>query len=138
MEFFWGLHADTTNEAGVISVRAGYVSAAVDRFVDSITSVAYLDGDRPHIIGARRSKPRAVFFIYIARYTTITTDTIVTGRFAAGLSKQIATSFNAQITGHTVNGNGVDSCTISTTFVGRPLNIGNKRTVAHSTLSSSL
>ena len=39
VEFFWGLHADPTNEAGVIGLRAGYVSAAVDRFVLTIKGV---------------------------------------------------------------------------------------------------
>lgn len=39
VEFFWGLHADPTNEAGVIGLRAGYVSAAVDRFVVTIKGV---------------------------------------------------------------------------------------------------
>lgn len=39
VELFWGLHADPTNEAGVIGLRAGYVSAAVDRFVITIKGV---------------------------------------------------------------------------------------------------
>lgn len=32
----WGIHADPTNERGVIGVREGYVTAAVDRFVIKI------------------------------------------------------------------------------------------------------
>lgn len=32
----WGIHADPTNEAGVIGIREGYVTAAVDRFVISV------------------------------------------------------------------------------------------------------
>ncbi len=29
----WGIHADPTNETGVVGIREGYVTAAVDRFV---------------------------------------------------------------------------------------------------------
>lgn len=32
----WGIHADPTNEAGVLGIREGYVTAAVDRFVITI------------------------------------------------------------------------------------------------------
>lgn len=39
VERIWGLHADPTNEAGVIGLREGYVSAAVDRFVITIRGV---------------------------------------------------------------------------------------------------
>ena len=35
----WGIHADPTNEAGVLGIREGYVTAAVDRFVIRITGV---------------------------------------------------------------------------------------------------
>ncbi len=33
VEQIWGFHADPTNAAGVIGIREGYVTAAVDRFV---------------------------------------------------------------------------------------------------------
>lgn len=33
VERIWGFHADPTNAAGVIAIREGYVTAAVDRFV---------------------------------------------------------------------------------------------------------
>lgn len=36
VEFAWGLHADPTNKAGVIGIREGYVTAAVDRFVITV------------------------------------------------------------------------------------------------------
>ena len=39
VERFWGLHADPTNEAGVIGLREGAVAAAVDRFVITIKGV---------------------------------------------------------------------------------------------------
>lgn len=39
VEKIWGLHADPTNEAGVLGIREGYVTAAVDRFVIQITGV---------------------------------------------------------------------------------------------------
>lgn len=39
VERIWGLHADPTNEAGVIGIREGYVTAAVDRFVIRIKGV---------------------------------------------------------------------------------------------------
>ena len=32
VERIWGFHADPTNEVGVIGIREGYVTAAVDRF----------------------------------------------------------------------------------------------------------
>lgn len=35
----WGIHADPTNETGVIGMREGYVSAAVDRFVITIKGI---------------------------------------------------------------------------------------------------
>lgn len=35
----WGLHADPTNEAGVLGIREGAVTAAVDRFLVSIKGV---------------------------------------------------------------------------------------------------
>ena len=35
----WGIHADPTNEAGVLGIREGYVTAAVDRFVIRIKGV---------------------------------------------------------------------------------------------------
>lgn len=36
VEKIWGIHADPTNEAGVLGIREGYVTAAVDRFVVEI------------------------------------------------------------------------------------------------------
>lgn len=39
VERIWGLHADPTNEAGVLGIREGYVTAAVDRFVIRIKGV---------------------------------------------------------------------------------------------------
>lgn len=39
VERIWGLHADPTNEAGVIGIREGYVTAAVDRFIISVKGV---------------------------------------------------------------------------------------------------
>lgn len=36
----WGLHADPTNETGVLGIREGYVTAAVDRFVIRIKGVS--------------------------------------------------------------------------------------------------
>ncbi len=33
VECIWGFHADPTNETGVIGIREGYVTAAVDRFL---------------------------------------------------------------------------------------------------------
>lgn len=32
----WGIHADPTNDAGVLGIREGYVTAAVDRFVITV------------------------------------------------------------------------------------------------------
>lgn len=37
VEQIWGIHADPTNEAGVLGIREGYVTAAVDRFVIRVT-----------------------------------------------------------------------------------------------------
>ncbi len=39
VEMIWGIHADPTNEAGVLGIRQGYVSAAVDRFVITVKGV---------------------------------------------------------------------------------------------------
>ena len=39
VERIWGLHADPTNAAGVIGIREGYVTAAVDRFVIRVKGV---------------------------------------------------------------------------------------------------
>lgn len=39
VERIWGLHADPTNAAGVLGIREGYVTAAVDRFVIKIKGV---------------------------------------------------------------------------------------------------
>lgn len=36
VEMIWGIHADPTNEAGVLGIRQGYVSAAVDRFAITV------------------------------------------------------------------------------------------------------
>ncbi len=36
VEEIWGIHADPTNEAGVLGIREGSVSAAVDRFVVTV------------------------------------------------------------------------------------------------------
>jgi len=33
VELIWGIHADPTNEVGVLGIREGYVAAAADRFV---------------------------------------------------------------------------------------------------------
>ena len=35
----WGLHADPTNETGVVGIREGYVAAAADRFVITVKGV---------------------------------------------------------------------------------------------------
>lgn len=39
VERIWGLHADPTNETGVVGIREGYVTAAVDRFVIHVNGV---------------------------------------------------------------------------------------------------
>ncbi|MCH5250025.1 MAG: amidohydrolase [Lachnospiraceae bacterium] len=39
VERIWGIHADPTNAAGVIAIREGYVTAAVDRFVITVKGV---------------------------------------------------------------------------------------------------
>lgn len=39
VERIWGFHADPTNETGVIGIREGYVTAAVDRFVIHVRGV---------------------------------------------------------------------------------------------------
>lgn len=39
VERIWGFHADPTNAAGVIGIREGYVTAAVDRFVIHVKGV---------------------------------------------------------------------------------------------------
>lgn len=39
VERIWGFHADPTNAAGVIGIREGYVTAAVDRFVIRVKGV---------------------------------------------------------------------------------------------------
>lgn len=36
VEKIWGIHADPTNETGVLGIREGYVTAAVDRFVVTV------------------------------------------------------------------------------------------------------
>ncbi|MCM1136125.1 MAG: amidohydrolase [Clostridium sp.] len=36
VERIWGIHADPTNETGVLGIREGYVTAAVDRFVITV------------------------------------------------------------------------------------------------------
>ena len=57
VEKIWGLHADPTNETGVIAIRKGYVTAAVDRFLIRITGVGCHgahpdDGADPIVAGA--------------------------------------------------------------------------------------
>ena len=39
VEYIWGLHADPTNAVGVIGIREGYVTAAVDRFIIRVKGV---------------------------------------------------------------------------------------------------
>ena len=39
VEYIWGFHADPTNAVGVIGIREGYVTAAVDRFVIRVRGV---------------------------------------------------------------------------------------------------
>ena len=39
VERIWGFHADPTNEAGVIGIREGYVTAAVDRFLIKVKGI---------------------------------------------------------------------------------------------------
>lgn len=39
VEYIWGFHADPTNAVGVIGIREGYVTAAVDRFVIRVKGV---------------------------------------------------------------------------------------------------
>ena len=39
VEKIWGFHADPTNAAGTIAVREGFVTAAVDRFLITITGI---------------------------------------------------------------------------------------------------
>lgn len=36
VEKIWGIHADPTNETGVLGIREGYVTAAVDRFIITV------------------------------------------------------------------------------------------------------
>lgn len=39
VERIWGIHADPTNEVGVLGIREGYVTAAVDRFEITVKGV---------------------------------------------------------------------------------------------------
>ncbi len=39
VDFAWGFHADPTNEEGVLGIREGYVTAAVDRFVITVKGI---------------------------------------------------------------------------------------------------
>lgn len=39
VEQIWGIHADPTNEVGMLGIREGYVTAAVDRFVITVKGV---------------------------------------------------------------------------------------------------
>lgn len=39
VEYIWGFHADPTNAVGVIGIREGYVTAAVDRFMIRVRGV---------------------------------------------------------------------------------------------------
>ena len=39
VEMIWGIHADSTNEVGVLGIREGYVTAAVDHFIVRIKGV---------------------------------------------------------------------------------------------------
>lgn len=39
VEYIWGLHSDPTNAVGVIGIREGYVTAAVDRFAIRVRGV---------------------------------------------------------------------------------------------------
>lgn len=39
VEYIWGLHADPTNAVGVIGIREGYVTAAVDRFAIRVRGI---------------------------------------------------------------------------------------------------
>lgn len=39
VDFVWGFHADPTNAIGVIGIREGYVTAAVDRFVITVKGI---------------------------------------------------------------------------------------------------
>ena len=55
--YIWGFHADPTNAVNVIGIREGYVTAAVDRFVITITGVGCHgahpdDGIDPILTGA--------------------------------------------------------------------------------------
>ena len=55
--YVWGFHADPTNAVNVIGIREGYVTAAVDRFVITVTGVGCHgahpdDGIDPILTGA--------------------------------------------------------------------------------------
>ena len=55
--YIWGFHADPTNAVNVIGIREGYVTAAVDRFVITVTGVGCHgahpdDGIDPILTGA--------------------------------------------------------------------------------------
>lgn len=39
VDFVWGFHADPTNDTGVLGIREGYVTAAVDRFVVRVKGI---------------------------------------------------------------------------------------------------
>lgn len=39
VDLVWGFHADPTNDVGVIGIREGYVTAAVDRFVITVKGI---------------------------------------------------------------------------------------------------
>lgn len=39
VDCIWGIHADPTNETGVLGIREGYVTAAVDRFVITVKGI---------------------------------------------------------------------------------------------------
>lgn len=39
VEYIWGFHADPTNAVGVIGIREGYVTAAVDRFLIRVRGI---------------------------------------------------------------------------------------------------
>lgn len=39
VDCIWGIHADPTNETGVLGIREGYVTAAVDRFIITVKGI---------------------------------------------------------------------------------------------------
>ena len=93
--------------------------------------VRHLDGNGPVVVGAGGGAPGAIAFLHIESDPAVAPDPVIAAGLPAWAGEQVSAALHRQITGHTVDGDGIDGVLAPTGMVRGQLCVGDQWTVAH-------